>query len=399
MTLARDEDGDIVYELNSERLKAGKFSVFSAFNEDGSCGIRIMPTGTAIVSGTEGTLLTLKVQVADTLETGDYPVVLTDNSLSVKDNEGKLSTLELENTRTTLTIITVQPGDVNGDERVDLTDAIMIVYASLGVQQTGFNAAVADMNGDGRVDLTDAIVVVYKSLGVEHQSREAYAAAARQAFAQVEHAVGFAISDVTLPAGGTVELPVGFTFETDEAVVGFQLNLNLPDGVTTVTDEEGLPTCTKDELSCPKLTIYPTAENGFAALPQTANASIKGTSGTLFTITLQAADSLVAGTELTATVTNAMFTLKSSDGAMCSVDVDDFAFAISISETAQQSGDLNGDGEVGIGDIVAVTNAMAGVGSDTVAANADVNGDGEVGIGDIVAITNIMAGSAAARQQ
>ena len=63
------------------------------------------------------------------------------------------------------------------------------------------------------------------------------------------------------------------------------------------------------------------------------------------------------------------------------------------------AGDVNLDGEVGIGDIVAVTNAMAGVGSDTVAANADVNGDGEVGIGDIVAITNIMAGSAAARQQ
>ena len=35
MTLATDEDGDIVYELNSERLKAGKFSVFSAVNEVG----------------------------------------------------------------------------------------------------------------------------------------------------------------------------------------------------------------------------------------------------------------------------------------------------------------------------------------------------------------------------
>ena len=56
-------------------------------------------------------------------------------------------------------------------------------------------------------------------------------------------------------------------------------------------------------------------------------------------------------------------------------------------------GDVNNDGEVGIGDIVAVTNVMAGMTSDAATkGRADVNGDGDVGIGDIVAITNIMAG-------
>ena len=63
-------------------------------------------------------------------------------------------------------------------------------------------------------------------------------------------------------------------------------------------------------------------------------------------------------------------------------------------------GDVNNDGQVGIGDIVAITNVMAGIfqeGMDEEAINvlktrADVNGDEQVGIGDIVAITNIMAG-------
>ena len=55
-------------------------------------------------------------------------------------------------------------------------------------------------------------------------------------------------------------------------------------------------------------------------------------------------------------------------------------------------GDVNCDAQVGIGDIVAITNVMAGIEDDPgVKAHADVNGDGEVGIGDIVAITNIMA--------
>ena len=54
-------------------------------------------------------------------------------------------------------------------------------------------------------------------------------------------------------------------------------------------------------------------------------------------------------------------------------------------------GDVNEDGEVGIGDIVTITNFMAGLGEQTLE-QCDVNGDGEVGIGDIVTITNIMAG-------
>ena len=56
-------------------------------------------------------------------------------------------------------------------------------------------------------------------------------------------------------------------------------------------------------------------------------------------------------------------------------------------------GDVNGDGAIGIGDIVAITNVMAGITTDpTVRERADVNGDGSIGIGDIVAVTNIMAG-------
>ena len=58
-------------------------------------------------------------------------------------------------------------------------------------------------------------------------------------------------------------------------------------------------------------------------------------------------------------------------------------------------GDVNADGEVGIGDIVAITNVMAALVDDSaIIQRADVNGDGEVGIGDIVAVTNIMAGIA-----
>ena len=71
----------------------------------------------------------------------------------------------------------------------------------------------------------------------------------------------------------------------------------------------------------------------------------------------------------------------------------DYIYMHLTTDTAKPA-DVNNDGEVGIGDIVAVTNVMAGLAGDgsPVATRADVNGDGDVGIGDIVAITNIMAG-------
>lgn len=59
----------------------------------------------------------------------------------------------------------ILPGDVNSDGTVDITDAIMIVYHTLGSTPEGFNEKMADMNGDGTIDLTDAIIIVYQTLG------------------------------------------------------------------------------------------------------------------------------------------------------------------------------------------------------------------------------------------
>ena len=61
----------------------------------------------------------------------------------------------------------VTKGDVNGDGKVDLSDAIMVTYYSLHVIPANFNEAAADLNGDGKIDLSDAIIIIYKSLGVK----------------------------------------------------------------------------------------------------------------------------------------------------------------------------------------------------------------------------------------
>lgn len=138
------------------------------------------------------------------------------------------------------------------------------------------------------------------------------------------------IADVTVPQGGTVELPIGFAFGSSESYVGFQLNLLLPEGISTVRDEDNQPVYVVDATSLgTKYEVIASVNDGFAALPRTST-PIQGASGTLITITLAAEASLAAGTELTATVTNAKFTVRDDEGSASTVNVPDFTFAITI---------------------------------------------------------------------
>jgi len=68
----------------------------------------------------------------------------------------------------------------------------------------------------------------------------------------------------------------------------------------------------------------------------------------------------------------------------------DFSNIVELPEVLR--GDVNGDGEVNVGDLVSVSNYMAGDGSVSKDA-ADVNEDGEVNVGDMVVISNIMSGN------
>ena len=140
------------------------------------------------------------------------------------------------------------------------------------------------------------------------------------------------ISNTIVPQGGAIELPINFVFDTNAIYVGFQLNLDLPTGISTVKDEDGLPFYTKNETSIDKITVLPTENDGFGSIPQTASATIKGTEGTLITITLQADADLNIGDVMTAAVTNAMLTSKDDEGVMHSVLLDDFTFTITIGE-------------------------------------------------------------------
>ena len=59
----------------------------------------------------------------------------------------------------------IDPGDVNGDNNIDILDVVLMVNGILGVELTPEQFWAADMNQNGIVNVLDIIIVVNIILG------------------------------------------------------------------------------------------------------------------------------------------------------------------------------------------------------------------------------------------
>ena len=197
------------------------------------------------------------------------------------------------------------------------------------------------------------------------------------------------VEDVEVASGESAALNIELSNATTN-LMGWQCDISLPEGLTLELKANGKPKATLGErFETTEHTISSTVlANGSYRFIATSmdGETIPGTSGTLFTVTLKADVSLAAGTKLSGVVKNIEFNTKDNQKLTFS----DVSINVSI-KSAAILGDVNGDGEVNVGDIVTVCNVMAGI-STVDPQVADVNKDGEVNVGDIVTICNIMAG-------
>ncbi len=148
-------------------------------------------------------------------------------------------------------------------------------------------------------------------------------AAATSLFAANE----LSVSAVTIPQGATVPITIDLTNE--RAYTGFTFNLNLPTGVTCVS-------ITPSDRYSDHTFVLPEGEElaqstlGFGCVSLN-NKAIKGNSGALFTVNLTVANTVAAGTELTATLDEAKFIYE--DGEESKKDnLSDVSFKITVAE-------------------------------------------------------------------
>jgi hypothetical protein len=179
--------------------------------------------------------------------------------------------------------------------------------------------------------------------------------------------------DVTAKQGQTVEFALNMKNLTKEIINWKTTLANLPEGVTFVSAVAA--DRWSEEIVVTDLTLFSETETAVAT-----------GDGVVAKITLQVASTVAEG-EYEIQLKDMVMT-AADQTSIAQTESKTFKLTVEAGEVGIK-GDVDGNGSVGVGDIEAVLNIMAG-GDSTPA--ADVDGNGSVGVGDIEAILNIMAG-------
>lgn len=114
-------------------------------------------TSAARLLGISGAVVNVPLVVSNNMEVGQYNVIVKDVEL-VK--YGTSSQIHHGDRTATLTVKEMTLGDVNGDGRVSVADAISIINYVLGRTPISFITVAADVNDDNDISLADAVAVV-----------------------------------------------------------------------------------------------------------------------------------------------------------------------------------------------------------------------------------------------
>lgn len=157
VTVVKSAKGKIIGSLSDGRLpEDDEHSLTLSEQSDGAirflCGSLYDETFT----GNDGEIATLTVKIAENISDGNYPIILRNMKLTETDINNYYQT---DYVKSTLTIKSYTLGDINSDQKIDVSDYIGIANHILGNTPDGFVVKAADVNVDGNIDVSDYIGV------------------------------------------------------------------------------------------------------------------------------------------------------------------------------------------------------------------------------------------------
>ena len=285
MTFAKDEDGYYMAELSTERTTASKTNIFDAvLQSDGALRILASSTKSAAFSGNSGEVATIVINVSEDMADGDYPIVI--KSIELSDKNG--NNYSVSRVKSTVTVASYQPGDVNSDGKVNVADITVIANNILNLPNTAFIEAAADLNGDGKVNVADitclANLILYGNITGE-------SAGAPAMFAETP-AIKVSIPSINTQRGNTVQLPVNIS-NKNAVFSAFQFDVALPAGVEIVDAS----VCASRNTSGQMLFNYAKQEDGtFRIMGANLDGrAFAGNDGSVVLLTLAANDTAESG--------------------------------------------------------------------------------------------------------
>ena len=359
--------------------RATNYNVSAKLREDGLLRVLIYPNGTTNpIAGKEGELFTIKLQPNEQYDSNDK-IVLRNIELTITN----FNTLFARDFTVDCTIKESILGDSNRDKKVNVTDLSQMALYVKATDGVEIDTDGADADRNGMVESNDIDSVSRMVVGGTADATQNVTTpdADSPNYLQAED-VDVIILDGALLTQ-TAVLPIALT--NTIPMMGVQCDIAIPAGLELVEDENGVVITRSERLSeghVIKSAWLSTDSLRVLIYSPTATA-IVGTSGTLFSVQLQVAESYEPQTTLT--VTN--ITVASQDAQEYNAE----ALNIACTVTESTTGDCNRDGRVNVSDLVIVIYNILGVDtgdSDMVA--ADVNQDGEWNVTDVVELVALI---------
>lgn len=123
---------------------------------NGNYQIVILSGNAEQFAGNTGAVAYVTLNVGTEVAVGSYGIGVKNVELTTVTNQA----IHHKDMTSQLTIMDVTTGDVNGDEKITVTDAVGIVNYILERTPSSFIPKAADVNGDGEITITDAVSIV-----------------------------------------------------------------------------------------------------------------------------------------------------------------------------------------------------------------------------------------------
>ena len=209
------EDGDYLVELSDRK---GRDHVIMANDLDDG-GIRIISYSTSIkpFSGNEGELFYITIKTPDDGD-GDYTLQLKNTLLTTTDKEE----LNAPDASCTVTVYPYIQGDANNSGTVTVTDVVTAARYILNYHPDPFVFGAADMNNDGSITVTDVVLIAELIMNGSPSTLRLAPA--------MNHPVDRMSGEVI--NSDSNRYTVAIKLDNAAAYTAFQLDLQLPDGMT-----------------------------------------------------------------------------------------------------------------------------------------------------------------------
>ena len=288
-SVPKDADDYYLIDLSTERTTASRTNIFeSGLQKDGAIRILAASTKNYPFTGNDGEVLTITLTLDADLEDGEYPLIMKNVILS----DAQSKTYSVDYVKSTLTVVSFTPGDVNGDGAVNIGDVTSVVNNIMGVEQEVFIQKAADVTGDGVVNIGDLTGIVSMIVGGN------VATAAAVLSEPTIKPMATDISgyenviygkDVTFDENGRATMSI--CMKNNIETPGFQFDIMIPEGIEIETNEDGYCIELSTERTTYKKTnIFETGIQKDGSIrvlaASTKNSTFSGNDGEVCTISL-----------------------------------------------------------------------------------------------------------------